>query len=128
MLNLFRQLLFDILLHTSQNEWPKNGLQLLDDSQVQRLILVNRLTERVLEPVFEVTLVAKYVRHQEMHKRPELHDVILQWSSRQQQPPVRVESEQGLPSLRLEVLNVLGLVQNHVIPFLAPERKMILND
>ena len=28
------QLLFDISLHSSKKEWPKNGLQLLDDSEI----------------------------------------------------------------------------------------------
>lgn len=62
-----------------------------------------------------------------MHERPQLHHVILQGCSRQEQPPPRVESEEGLPALTLEILDVLGLVQNHVIPLFASEDKVVLN-
>jgi len=52
----------------------------------------------------------------------------LKGCSREQQSSAGVESQQSLPSLAFEILDVLGLVENHVIPFLAPECKMVLDD
>lgn len=52
----------------------------------------------------------------------------MQRSAGQEQPSFRVESEQGLPSLTLEVLDVLRFIQDHVVPFLSPEREVVLYD
>lgn len=41
MLNLLGQLLFYVSLHSAQNEWTEDRLQLLDDSQVETLVLVH---------------------------------------------------------------------------------------
>jgi hypothetical protein len=45
------------------------------------------------------------MRHEEMHERPQLHQVILQWSACQQQPTLGIEVQEGLPPLGLEVLH-----------------------
>ena len=45
----------------------------------------------------------------------------------QKESPLGVETEQGLPPLTLEVLDVLSLVEDHVVPFLSPEREVILD-
>ena len=45
-----------------------------------------------------------------MHERPELHHIVLEGRSRQKKPSLRVESEEGLPPLTFEVLDILGLV------------------
>lgn len=39
-----------------------------------------------------------------------------------------VEPEQGLPPLALEVLDILGLIKHHVVPLLASEHKVVLDD
>ena len=46
----------------------------------------------------------EYVWHEEVHQRPELHQVVLQRSARQQQPALSAEIQQGLPPLRFKVL------------------------
>ena len=62
-----------------------------------------------------------------MHEGPKLHDIILQGGSSQQKSPFGIEPEQGLPPLAFEVLNVLGLIQDHIVPLLSSEGKMVLN-
>ena len=52
---------------------------------------------------------------------------ILQGCSCKQQPAFCIESQQGLPSLTLEVFNILGLIEDHIVPLLATESKVILN-
>lgn len=63
-----------------------------------------------------------------MHEGPQLHDIILQGGARQQQSPFGVEPEQGLPPLAFEVLNVLGFIQDHIVPLLPSEGEVVLND
>ena len=128
MLDFLRQLFLDITLHSAQEERSQDRLQLLDDADVERLVLVNTLAERVREPLFKVLLVAEDLRHQEVHERPELHHIILQGCASQQKSTLGVEAKECLPALRLEILDVLGLVEDHVVPLLAAEGEVILND
>ena len=87
-----------------------------------------RLAEWIWEPFLEILLTAEYLRHQEMHKRPELHHVVLEWSTCQQESSLCVKAQERLPSLTLEVFNVLSFIQDHVVPLLPSECKVILND
>ena len=127
MFNFLWELLLDIPLHSSEKERPKDRLQLLDNSDVERLILIDALTEWIREPLLEVLLIAEDLRHQEVHERPQLHDVILQRRARQQKSSLGVEAQECLPALRLKVLDVLGLIEDHVVPLLAAEGKVVLN-
>jgi len=77
-LDLFRQLLLDISFHSAEKERPENRLELLNDADVERLVLINTLAEGVREPLLEVLLVAEDLRHQEVHQRPQFHHVVLQ--------------------------------------------------
>lgn len=43
-------------------------------------------------------------------------------------PSLGLEIEQRLPTLRLEVLDIMRLVENKVLPLLSPKRGMILNN
>jgi hypothetical protein len=61
-----------------------------------------------------------------VHQTPQFHDIILQWSSSQQQSPFSIESQQCLPPLRLKILDILRFIQHHVVPLLPSKRKMVL--
>ena len=89
--------------------------------------MIDGLTERILEPVFEISLVSKNIRHQEMHQGPKLHNVILQRSSCEQEASICIESKECLPALRFEVFDVLSFIKYHVVPLFPSERKMVLN-
>ena len=52
----------------------------------------------------------------------------LQWRAGQQEAPPAAEVEQELPALALEVLDVLRLVEDEVVPLLAPEARLVLDD
>ena len=45
----------------------------------------------------------------------------------QQQASLRIEIDEGLPSLALKVLNVLGFIQHQIVPPLPPKSERILN-
>lgn len=66
-LDLLRELLLNIAFHSSQKEGPQDRLQLLHNADIERLVLVDTLTERIGKPLFEVLLVAENLRHQEVH-------------------------------------------------------------
>lgn len=56
-----------------------------------------------------------------MHQGPQFHEIILQRRSGQEQSPPGIEVQQDLPLLRLEILDIVGLVQNQIAPVFAPE-------
>ena len=64
--------------------------------------------------------------HEEMHEGPELHEVVLQGGPGDQQAALGIEVEQRLPPLALPVLDHVGLVQDKVLPLLAPEHLGVL--
>ena len=71
--------------------------------------------------------VGEDVGHQEMHKTPKLHHVVLQRGTCDQESALGVEPQECLPSLGLEVLDILGLIKDHVVPLFPPECKVILD-
>ena len=56
------------------------------------------------------------VGHEEVHEGPQLHEVVLQRCAGEQEAPPAAEVEQELPPLALEVLDVLRLVEDEVVP------------
>jgi hypothetical protein len=50
------------------------------------------------------------VRHEEVEEGPELEEVVLEGSPSEEEAALGVEVDESLPALRLEVLDVLGLV------------------
>ena len=73
-------------------------------------------------------MVAEDLGHQEVHQRPKLHYIVLEGRSREEKPPFRIEPEERLPALTLEVFDVLGLVENHIVPLLPAEGEVVLDD
>lgn len=65
------------------------------------------------------------VGHEEVEQTPQLHQVVLQWCTRQEQAMLRFEAEESLPSLTAEIFDVVRLVENHVAPVLAPEDVLV---
>lgn len=57
MFNFLRQLFFNIALHATKQKRSKNGLQFLNNSQIETFILIDGLAKGVLKPLFEVLLV-----------------------------------------------------------------------
>ena len=84
-------------------------MQSEDDGLVVLLAALHHAGQGVGEPLLEVRVGREDCRHEEVHERPQLHQVVLQGSARQQQSAQAVEVQQSLPALALEVLNVLGL-------------------
>src|SRR6266702_262137 len=78
------------------------------------------------EPFGKLSAICKVrSRHQEFEQRPQLRQVILQRSTSEEQPPERAKHEQNIPPLRLEVLDHVRFVQDHVVPRLSLENMCV---
>lgn len=66
--------------------------------------------------------------HEEVHEGPELHEVVLQGGASDEEAALGVEVQQGLPPLALPVLDHVGLVQNQILPLLAPKHLGVLHE
>ena len=62
-----------------------------------------------------------------MHKGPELHHVVLKRGTSKKKSSFGVKPEHRLPSLTLEVLDILSFVKDHIVPFLSTESEVVLN-
>ncbi len=63
-----------------------------------------------------------------MHKGPKLHHIVLEGGACQKETSPGVEPEQRLPPLTLKVFDVLSLIKHHVVPLLASEHEVVLDD
>lgn len=61
-------------------------VQSLDDRVVVLRIALDHAGHWIREPFFEFTMGLEHVRHEEMHQRPQFHEIVLQWRASQQQP------------------------------------------
>ena len=118
---LFRQLLFHLALEATQQKGAEHLVQPLDQAVVVLGRALDHSSQGIGKPFLEVTVRFEDVGHEEVHEGPELHQVVLKGRSRQEQAPGGLEVEEELPPLGLEVLDVLRLVQDQVVPLLATE-------
>mmetsp|Transcript_5126 Transcript_5126/g.14694 ORF Transcript_5126/g.14694 Transcript_5126/m.14694 type:complete len:252 (-) Transcript_5126:407-1162(-) len=128
MLVLLRELLFHVFLQATQQKWPQDRMKPSDDGLVVLGRSLDHAGERVGEPVLELGVGRKHLRHKKMHQRPQFHEIVLERRSSDQQAPLRVEVEERLPPLRLPVLDHVRLVQDEIFPFLAPKHPCILKN
>jgi hypothetical protein len=66
--------------------------------------------------------------HEKVQQGPQLGEAVLQGRACQQQAAAAREAQKRLPTTALEVLDVVGLVQNEVAPALAPENEIVLRE
>lgn len=125
---LLWHLLFDVDFEASEDEGPEDFVEAANEVLVVLLVAFDHAFEGVGEPVLELAVGREDVGHEEMHEGPELHQVVLERCAGEEETPLRLEIEETLPALRLEVLDVLGLVQNEVFPLLAAEGGVVLDD
>ena len=64
-------------------------------------------------------------RHDEVQERPELCHGVLNRGTCEQQAVARVELEQDLPSPTQVILDRLGFIQDHVMPFNPKELLLV---
>lgn len=95
-LELAGQLLLDIALEAAEEERADDGVQPADEAFVHGPRAFDHVVEGVGEPVAELLARAEDVRHEEVHERPELHQVVLQGRAREEEAAVAVEVQQGL--------------------------------
>lgn len=90
MLIFFGHLLLNVSLDPPEKKWPQHFVKSLHQTFVVLLTALNHPRQRVGEPLFELSVGLKDVRHQEVHEGPKLHQAVLKRRSRQQQSPVAV--------------------------------------
>ena len=64
-------------------------------------------------------------RHNEMQERPKLCHGVLNRGTSEQQAVARVELKEHLPSTTQVILDRLGFIQDHVVPF-YPEKLLLI--
>ena len=67
-LHFLRKLLFNILLHSSKQEWSEDALESSYYIDVDGGVMILRLLEWVLEPLPELLFRLEDLRHQEVHQ------------------------------------------------------------
>lgn len=81
---LLGHLLLNLTFQSSQQERSQNFMQPLEDTLVELILALNHSSEWIGKPLSEVFVGLKHVRHQKVHERPQLHQVVLQRRSRQE--------------------------------------------
>lgn len=126
MLVLLGQLLFDVPLETTEEEGSENAVETEDELLVDTGGAVDHVVHGVAEPLFEFRVGLEDVGHQKVHERPDFHEVVLEGRSSEQETALRVVIEEDLPTLTLKVLDVLGLIEDHVLPLFPAQDVDIL--
>jgi len=98
--------------HSLNSSWESNRLGMMKCSSAQSSVQEVQVRSRNLL---------------EQSSQHTLH-VVLNWGSGQQQPVPAMESKQRLPTDTGRVLNVLSLVENHILPLDTLEVLLILGD
>lgn len=65
------------------------------------------------------------IGHQEVQQTPQFHQIVLQRRTGEKQTPLCLETKESLPSLTAEVLDIVGLVQDHIYPALPSKDVLI---
>lgn len=101
--------------------------------KASKLMLVNfsLIGERVgldifREPLLELFVAIEKLWHDEMQKSPELSHWILNWGTGEQESISSIELQQNSPPSAQIILDCLGLIQNHVMPFYSQKFLLIL--
>ena len=71
-------------------------------------------------------MIVKEFGHDKVKQSPQLCHRVLDRRARQQKPVTRVELEEHFPATTQVILDGLGLVENHVVPFDLKELGLVL--
>jgi len=88
-------------------------------------VFLQSFLEGYIEPLVEIIKGVEDLGHQKVKKRPKLGEIVLQRCSSQKESAVSFEVKQDLPSLGFKILDVLSLIQDHVVPFFPPENGVV---
>jgi len=68
------------VFHAAEHERPQHGMQAADEGRIDGRCALDHAGEGVAEPVLEGGVAVEDVGHEEVHQRPQLHEVVLQGS------------------------------------------------
>ena len=133
--DLGRKILEDVLFHSSQNERQHLSVQGLhgQDSGLFALFadglgVAAAPHDGLGVPRVELLFASEEPGHEEVEKRPELQDTVLDRCTGQDQPMVGLQGLDGQCGFRSGITNGVTLVQDQVIPMAHLEQIKITSD
>jgi hypothetical protein len=82
-------------------------VQPLDDLVIILAVALDHARHRIHKPLLELLVGLKDVRHQEVHQRPQLHQIVLEWRARQQQPSANIMVRTTITKILLHTIHIL---------------------
>lgn len=126
--NLLAELILNVTLDTPQHEWLQNHVQPSELMLVKPATLVLCSVFNVLrEPLVELVVRVEQAWHDKVQQCPQLLHGVLDGGSGKEQTITAIEPKERFPSRTGRILDVLGFVQDHVLPLLALEVLLILS-
>ncbi|KAH3666185.1 hypothetical protein OGAPHI_004374 [Ogataea philodendri] len=134
LLNLVWKIFLHIFLQSSQQERSQNLVQSSNNQQTLffrklELVLVASVGERSVEPLIERLNRVEHFWKNKVQQRPKLRQVVLQWSTCQNQSVsgvvVLLQSER---QFRGGILHTVTLIDDHVRPFELAQQRPVSND
>ena len=110
----WKEVLLDVALDTSQEEWPQDLVQRLHDL-LALLLVTLRLRVILVQEALQVRVVREDLWADEVQQREELLHVVLQRRARDEQPAAGQERAHDLGEDRVDVLDTVGLVDDAVL-------------
>lgn len=113
MLIFLGHLLLHISLDPPEQKGPQHLVESLDQALVVLLTALNHSCQRVGEPLLKFAVGLEDVGHEEVHKRPQLHQAVLQRGSCQQQSPVAgIRRGKRRNLCKCVIVYVIGILDN----------------
>ena len=112
----------DLVFGAANHEWLDMGAQ---ESQPLGIIVS---FDRVAKHSIEHGSITEQTIHKKVELGPELTDVVLYGRARQAKPVAAIETNNGLSSFALMVLDSLSFVQNNAIPLDRGQLRKIPDD
>mmetsp|Transcript_73672 Transcript_73672/g.206831 ORF Transcript_73672/g.206831 Transcript_73672/m.206831 type:complete len:305 (+) Transcript_73672:1639-2553(+) len=98
-----------VLFDPTQHEWPQNRVQLFDDILFSVLI-------RETEPFIKLLSIPKYIRHEEIEKRPKFPQIVLQRGSSNEETVLSIHSSNNATETTVFVLDTMGFINDEIPP------------
>jgi len=127
MLIFLTNFVLNVLLYASQHEGLQNCMQSLNFDLIKLLLVLTVCLDVLGEPLIEQLMRIKEIRHHKVEQCPKFCHIVLDRRTSEQQSVSRLEFLKGVPSLRQNILDSLGFVQNHELPLESLEGLLISN-
>jgi len=119
-LNLGQEVLFYFSLYSSKHKRSKNFVQLLNHLGIFLFFLFLRQTgisfAAEIKPFVKILRWTKNVWKKEVQETPKLMDVVLEWSTSQQEPILWIKLSNSLWCLTIFIFNFMSFINYNIFP------------